>query len=102
MPAYLVARIAVRDEAAFARYRAAVPAVIAAHGGRYLVRGGAVDVKEGPPPPGRLVVVEFPDMAAARAFYHGPEYAPLLRMRMDSTESEVVLVEGVDAAGPAA
>ena len=94
MAAYLLARIVVHDEAKYAEYRAQVPPVIAAHGGRYLVRGGAVEVKEGDPPPGRLVVVEFTDMEAARAFYGSPEYAPLLKLRVDSTESEVVFVEG--------
>jgi uncharacterized protein (DUF1330 family) len=94
MAAYLLARIVVHDEAKYAEYRAQVPPVIAAHGGRYLVRGGAVDVKEGDPPLGRLVVVEFPDMQAARTFYGSAEYAPLLKLRLDSTESEAVIVEG--------
>ncbi len=94
MAAYLVARIVVHDDAKYAEYRAQVPPVIAAHGGRYIVRGGAVETKEGDPPPGRLVVVEFPDMASARAFYSSAEYAPLLKLRVDSTESEVVIVEG--------
>lgn len=94
MPAYLMARLVVHDEAKYAEYRAQVPPVIAAHGGRYLVRGGAVDVKEGDAPPGRLVVVEFPDMASAHAFYGSTEYAPLLKLRADSTKSEVVFVEG--------
>ena len=95
MPAYLVARIEVHDEAGFAEYRAQVTPVIAAHGGRYLVRGGAMDVVEGAAPPGRLVVVEFPDMAAARAFYGSAAYAPVLRLREASARSEVVLVYGV-------
>jgi len=90
-----MARIVVKDAAAFDAYREQVPPVIAAHGGRYLVRAGTVDVKEGPAPPGRLVIIEFPDMAAARAFYASGNYAPLLALRADSTVSEVVLVDGV-------
>ena len=93
-PAYLIARMDVQDLAGFDDYRAAVTPVIAQFGGRYLVRGGAMEVMEGPQPPGRIVVVEFPDLAAAHAFYHSPEYAPALRMRLDSTVSELVLVEG--------
>ncbi len=95
MPAYLVARIEVQDAAGFDAYRAAVVPVLAAFGGRYVVRGGALEVMEGAPPPGRMVVVEFPTMDAARAFYGSAEYAPVLKMRLDSTASEVVLVEGV-------
>lgn len=93
MPAYLVARISVQDAAGFDRYRAAVLPVIAAHGGHYIVRGGAMDVLEGTSPE-RVVIVEFPTMDAARGFYHSADYAPLLTLRMQSTESEVMLVEG--------
>ncbi|MGG5809555.1 DUF1330 domain-containing protein [Falsiroseomonas sp. CW058] len=94
MPAYLVANIRVRDAAGFEEYRARVPAVIAAHGGRYLVRGGALEVVEGAPALARVVILEFPDMAALKGFYASPEYAPLLRLRLETAESEVVLVEG--------
>jgi uncharacterized protein (DUF1330 family) len=97
MPAYLIANIEVTDPEGFERYRAAVPAVIAAHGGRYIVRGGAVEPKEGAMPLKRLVILEFPDMAAARGFYDAPDYAPLLKLRLDSTRSDVVLVEGYAA-----
>ena len=90
----MVARIAVHDEAGFAAYRDRVTPVIAAHGGRYAVRGGAIEVLEGDAPPGRLVIVEFPSMEAARGFYHSADYAPVLQLRLTSAASEVVLVEG--------
>ena len=90
----MVARIAVHDEAGFAAYRDRVTPVIAAHGGRYAVRGGAIEGLEGDAPPGRLVIVEFPSMEAARGFYHSADYAPVLQLRLTSAASEVVLVEG--------
>jgi uncharacterized protein (DUF1330 family) len=92
--AYLVANVDVHDPAAFARYRDAVAPLIARFGGRYLVRGGAVENKEGDFGLERLVIVEFPDMDTARAFYDSPEYAPVLKMRLDSATSSLVLVEG--------
>ena len=94
MTAYLIANIDVRDAEGFERYRAAVPAVIAAHGGRYIVRGGTVYPMEGEMGLKRLVILEFPSMAAARAFYDSPEYAPLLALRLASSGGDVVLVEG--------
>jgi uncharacterized protein (DUF1330 family) len=97
MPAYLIANITVRDAAGFEAYRAAVPAVIARFGGRYLVRGGTIEAKEGAPGLDRLVILEFPDMMAARAFYDSAEYAPLLAMRLASTAGSVALVEGLAA-----
>jgi uncharacterized protein (DUF1330 family) len=94
MPAYLIASIEVIDPAGFERYRSAVPAVIAAHGGRYLVRGGEKQVVEGDLPLQRLVILEFPSMATLRGFYDSADYAPLLAMRLASTRSDVVFVEG--------
>lgn len=95
MRGYLIANIKVTDPEAFERYRAAVPPVIARHGGRYLVRGGALDRLENADGFNRVVVLEFPSLAAARAFYHSADYAPLSKMRSDSTVSQVVLVEGL-------
>jgi uncharacterized protein (DUF1330 family) len=94
MPAYLIANIEVTDPAGFERYRTEVPAVIAAHGGRYLVRGGEKRVLEGNLPLQRLVILEFPSVQAAQAFYDSPDYAPLLKLRLDSTRSDAVIVEG--------
>jgi uncharacterized protein (DUF1330 family) len=94
MPAYLVAHIDVHDPAVFAEYRTRVEPIIEAFGGRYLIRGGALETLEGAEQQRRLVVIEFPSLDAARAFYHSPEYAPVLQLRLASAASEVVLVEG--------
>lgn len=94
---YLVASIEVRDAAKFDAYRRQVPAVIAAFGGRYVVRGAPLDVVEGSLPFARMVVVEFPSLIGARRFYESAEYAPLLKLRVDSTHSSVAFVEGYDA-----
>ena len=94
MPAYIIVNIEVTDPAGFERYRAAVPPVIAAHGGRYLIRGGDLHVMEGAPDWKRLVVLEFPSLAAARGFYDSADYAPLLALRLASSRNEMVMVEG--------
>ncbi len=94
MAAYLIANIDVRDRDAFDAYRAQVGPVIEQFGGRYLVRGGEVHALEGDLGLKRLVVLEFPSLEIARRFYDSEEYAPLLRLRAESTASAVVLVEG--------
>ena len=94
MPAYLIANIEVTDPALFDQYRAAVPAVIARFGGRYLVRGGAVTDVEGAIGLQRLVILEFDSMPALRAFYDSADYAPLIALRQRATRSNVALVEG--------
>ena len=94
MAAYLIANLQVHDPAAFAEYGALVAPMIAARGGRYLVRGGAVTPAEGTPALNRVVVVEYPDMATARAFYDSPEYAPLIALRQRAATGTVDFVEG--------
>ncbi len=94
MPAYLIAHITVHDPSVFEQYRAQVSPIITKHGGRYLARGGAIEVVEGHAAP-RLVVVEFPDMAAAQGFYRGPDYAPALALRLSCSTSDIVIAEGV-------
>ena len=95
MPAYLIADIEVIDADGFGEYRAKVPDAIAAHGGRYLARGGALEVLEGAWNPSRCVIVEFPSMAALKAFYDAPEYAALLELRKRTTRTNLVALEGV-------
>jgi uncharacterized protein (DUF1330 family) len=95
MPAYIIADIEVVDATAFEEYRKQVPALIAAHGGRYLARGGATEVLEGSWAPRRAVIVEFQSMAALKAFYDAPEYRALRELRQRTTKSNLVAVEGV-------
>ncbi len=94
MAAYLIANITVNDPARFAEYRELVAPMIAAHGGRYLIRGGAITVVEGEPGFDRVVVLEYPDMETLKRFYHGQDYAPLIALRQSCTISRVALVEG--------
>ena len=94
MAAYVVAEVNVNDPALFAEYGKGVPASIAAYGGKYLVRGGAVEPKEGSWEPKRVVVLEFPSMAQARKWYDSAEYKPLLAMRLKAAQSRMIFVEG--------
>lgn len=94
MAAYLIANITVNDPVRFAEYREKVAPMIAAQGGRYLIRGGEVTVVEGEPGFNRVVVLEYPDMATLKRFYHGADYAPLIALRQSCTVSHVALVEG--------
>lgn len=95
MAAYIIAHIDVHDPVLFEQYRVAVLPTLTQFGGRYLVRGGAVTVLEGPLPDRRLVVIEFPDRAAAAGFYASPCYQPLLAMRLAATTSTLVIADGV-------
>ncbi|MEP4377718.1 MAG: DUF1330 domain-containing protein [Alphaproteobacteria bacterium] len=94
MTAYLFATIDVHDPERYEDYKNAVPALIEKHGGRYIVRGGDRDVVEGSWPDGRIVVLEFPDLASATAFADDPAYEPVAAIRHATTTSHIWLVEG--------
>lgn len=98
MASYLIVDIDVQDQKEFDRYRELVPPIIAKFGGRYLVKVGKLQPLEGDFGFKRLVIIEFATMDAAREFYNSPEYAPLLKLRMDSAPSKMVLVDGWIAA----
>ncbi len=95
MAAYVIADIKVTDSAGFAEYQRKVPATIAAYGGRYLVRGGATETLEGHWSPNRCVVLEFPSMAQLKTWYASPEYRPLIAIRERTTQSNLVIVQGM-------
>ena len=71
-----------------------IQATLDPHGGRFLVHGADVDVKEGPWP-GTIVVVGFPDLAAAQAWYASPAYQAILPLRTDHIDGSAVIVDGV-------
>ncbi len=96
MATYLLADIAVTDAARFNEYREKVEPLLARFGARYLARGGDVEVLEGTWEPNRLVLLEFPSRAAVEEFYHSEEYAPLLQLRLETTDSKLMILEGYE------
>ena len=94
MSAYVIAEIDVVDPAAYEDYRRQVLAVVTKYGGKFIVRGGKIEPKEGGWTPKRIVVVEFPSLAQAQKFYDSPEYAPLIKLRQKASKGKLILVEG--------
>ena len=86
----------VHDRVKMKEYIDNVPATVAQHNGKYLTRGGAVEALEGEigPYPSK-VIVEFSDMATAKAWYHSAAYQRLLPNRLDHAEGNFLLIEGV-------
>lgn len=98
MAAYVVADITVTNPEGYAPYRPLAAASIAQHGGRFIARGGAIELLEGDWPAQRVVVIEFSSMAAARAWYASPEYQAALKIRFAHSTGRVILTEGVPPA----
>ena len=78
------------------RYAEQVPATIAAYGGEYLVRGGAMETVEGQWPERRHVILKFPSMDKARAWYASAAYRGPRALRQASSQGNAVLLEGYD------
>jgi uncharacterized protein (DUF1330 family) len=95
MPAYVIGEVEINDPESYKEYARLVPATIAQYGGKYLVRGGTVEAKEGGWTPKRVVVLEFPSLEQARKWYHSPEYAPVLAIRLKAASAKLILVEGL-------
>ena len=95
LKAYWIAHVDVHDAATFDRYRAANAAPIAEFGGRFLVRGGATDVRRGKLR-SRHVVVEFPSLDAATACYDSEAYKAACVLRDAASDIDIVIVEGYD------
>ena len=96
MAAYLIVEIAdVRDEKAYAEYRARVSPGLAAAGGRYLARGGRIELLEGRWCPKRIVLVRFESMDAAERWWASSEYEELKRLRQSSVTTNMIVVEGL-------
>ena len=95
MKAYWIAHVTVTDPEAYAGYQALAPAAFAAHGARFLARGGVHEVMEGPSLD-RHVVIEFPSLQAAKACYASSEYQAARGRRDGAATAHVVIVEGLE------
>jgi uncharacterized protein (DUF1330 family) len=92
MPAYVIFDVEIRDMARYQDFMSQVAA-----GARYLARGGAHKVHEGDWSPRRIVIIEFPSVAAWEAFYHGAVYRGLKGIRDECSSARLVAVEGLEA-----
>src|SRR5436189_3402208 len=97
MPAYIIAEHTITDPAKFEEYRTKVGPVIAKHGGRYITKPGSQVILEKENAvwqPERVVIIQFPDMAALMAWYHSPEYQPLSALRQAAATDMLITLEG--------
>lgn len=94
MAGYIIAQIDVRDSDAYDEYKALVPGTIAPYEGEFLVRGGDVEVLEGELVHPRIVVIRFPSVEQARAWYESDVYVKPKAMRQAASRGHLYLVSG--------
>jgi uncharacterized protein (DUF1330 family) len=91
--AYLIAHITVTDPDRYPEYTTLSTPAVESFGGRFVARGGTSEVLEGESK-SRHVIIEFPDLETARAFYASDAYQEAASIRRTVAESDFVLVEG--------
>lgn len=96
MACYTIGHITVTNMEGYKEYAAQVPATIAKHGGKYLVRGGTSNDIEGSMPHDRHVVLEFPTREALEGWYNSPEYQKILKIRLANSEGVMTVVDGFE------
>ena len=94
MAAYIVARVNVQNRNAYQEYMRHTPRVIRKYGGRFMARGGQMVTLEGPEEKLRIVLIEFPSLENAKAFYQSPEYAQIKKLREGGGEVQFVAIDG--------
>lgn len=93
---YLVVHLNVHDPVGFEKYREKVAATVAQYGGKYLVRGGTMEMIEGDALPPRTVILEFASLEQAKAWYHSAEYQEIIGLRLAAATGSAQFVEGVE------
>ena len=95
MPAYVIANVTVKDPVRYEEYKRLVPGTVEQFGGRFIARGGAIEVLEGSWHPSRLVIVEFPSVERAREWWHSAEYAEAKALRQATSDGTLLILEGI-------
>lgn len=95
MAAYLIARMEVEDITLLKDYLTATPSIIEQYHGKFMARGGTTITLEGPQETRRIVLIEFPLLSDAKAFYYSPEYAEARRLREGIAVAEFIAVDGI-------
>jgi len=95
MPAYVIVEIDIVDPVGYEEYKKLAAATVARHGGKYIVRGGAVETLEGDWRPKRIVVLEFETAQRAKEWLNCEEYRQPRKMRHRTAKTNMILVEGV-------
>ena len=94
MAAYIIVEVTVHDEKAYEDYKKLTPATLAAYDGQFVVRGGKTEALEGDWQPQRVVVLQFPTVEKAKAWYASPAYAGAKAIRQKAASTKMMLVEG--------
>ena len=94
--AYVLVDTKISNNENYEVYKSKAKPIAERFGGKYLTRGGEMDVVQSDLwSPTRLVLVEFPSIEKARAFHSSEDYADVKKIRKENAESTLVILEGL-------
>lgn len=96
MPAYIIVDVEITDPIEYEEYKKHTPGSLVPFDGKFLTRGGAVETLEGDWKPGRVVIVEFPSLEKAKAWWNSPGYAPAKLIRQRASNTQMIVVDGIN------
>jgi uncharacterized protein (DUF1330 family) len=96
MKAYIIVDVSIHDPVLYEEYKKLTPSSLLPYGGKFLVRGGKTETLEGQWTPGRFVMLEFPSVEKARAWYSSDDYSAARLLRQRAAHTQMVLAEGLD------
>ena len=97
MAAYIIVEVKIQDKETYEEYKKLTPASMAPFGGKFIVRGGSTETLEGDWQPERVVILEFPSVEKAKAWWSSDLYAPAKAIRQRTAKTRMIVLEGVKA-----
>ena len=95
MPAYVIVEVSIHDQQEYEAYKKLTPATLAAYNGKFIVRGGHTETLEGQWNPERFVILEFPTVEKAKAWWNSDIYTEAKVIRQRAATTRMIVVEGV-------
>ncbi len=96
MKVFVIADVTIIDAAAYEAYKKLTPGTLKPFDGKFVVRGGATTILEGDWQPGRIVMLEFPSLEKAKAWWSSDIYAPAKAIRQSASKASMIVVEGFE------
>ena len=96
MKAYVIVDVKINDPQRYEDYKKLTPASLKPFDGKFIVRGGSSEILEGDWEPGRIVVIEFPSLEKAKAWWSSDIYAPAKALRQATAFTKMIVVEGTE------
>lgn len=97
MRAYEIVDVKIDDQELYSEYEKLTPASLASYGGKFIVRGPETEILEGEWQPGRLVILEFPTVTKAKAWWNSPEYEKAKSIRQKASRTNMIIADGYTA-----